>query len=135
MEQFEKPIVEATGGIHIGETFVKSFQASWPFGKIEIYQDSIVLKVQYVPNFILLFFQWIGKFFGMLGAYKDISKEIKLVYTDIKGYNEKNAWIMGYGITIIHTNKQYAPFLQVWISKNKAKTIIGHFNNRGIHKQ
>ena len=135
MEQFEKPIVEATGGIHIGETFVKSFQASWPFGKIEIYQDSIVLKVQYVPNFILLFFQWIGKFFGMLGAYKDISKEIKLVYTDIKGYNEKNAWIMGYGITIIHTNKQYAPFLQVWISKNKAKTIISHFNNRGIHKQ
>ena len=42
---------------------------------------------------------------------------------------------MGHGITIIHTDNQQAPFLQVWISKSKAKKIISHFNNRDIYKQ
>ncbi len=134
MEQFKKPIIEATGGIHIGKTFMMSFQASWPFGKIEIYQDSVILKVQYIPNFILHLFQLAGKFPGMMGAYKDIPKEIKISYPDIRGYKEKNAWIMGYGVTIIHNNNQYAPFLQVWISKNKAKKIISYLNNKGIYK-
>ena len=135
MEQFEKPIIEATGGIHIGVSFIRSFQASWPLGKIEIYQDYLILRVQYVPNFILCFFQLIGKFPGMMGAYKNIPKEIKLTYANIKGYKEKNAWIGGYGITINHTDNQQAPFLQVWISKSKAKNIISFLNNNGIYKQ
>jgi len=45
MEQFEKPIIEATGGIHIGKNFMMSFQASWPFGKIKIYQNHIILRL------------------------------------------------------------------------------------------
>jgi len=78
MEQFEKPMIEATGGIHIGETFMRSFQASWPFGKIEIYQDNIILKIQYIPNFILRLFQLANKSLGIMGEHKTILKEIKL---------------------------------------------------------
>ncbi len=40
-KSIQKPIIEAMGGIHIGRSFMKSFQASWPFGKIEVYQDYI----------------------------------------------------------------------------------------------
>ena len=135
MKQFNKPIIEATGGIHIGKTFVRSFQASWPFGKIEIYQDNIVLKVQYVPSLILRLFQLVGKLPGMVGSYKKIPKVIQLQYNEIKGYKEKDLSIGGYGITIIHTNDQQAPFLQVWILKNKAEEIINYLNNKGIYKQ
>ena len=73
MEQIEKPIIEASGEIHIGETFTRSFQASWPFGKIEIYQNNIILRVQYIPNFVLQFFQLMGKFSGIMKSYKNIS--------------------------------------------------------------
>ena len=128
MKQFEKPIVEVTGGIHIGKNFMMSFQASWPFGKIEIYQDNIILKIQYIPNFILRFFQLISK---LIGACKNIPREIELAYTDIRGYRKN---MLG-GITIIHVNDQYAPFLQIWVSKNKAEKIISHFNSKGIYKQ
>ncbi len=134
LEKTKKPLIEATGGIHIGESFMKSFQASWPFGKIEIYEDIIVLKVQYTPNFILELFKLAGKLPGMIGAHKEIPKEIHLQDNEIKGYKEKDAKIMGYGITFIHTNNQYPPFLQIWISKNKAKEVIGYLNNKGIFK-
>ena len=70
-----------------------------------------------------------------MGEHKTMLKKIELSYTDIKEYKEKNAWIMGYGITIIHTDNQQAPFLQVWTSKSKAKKIISYFNNKGINKQ
>ena len=127
MKQFKKPIIKATGSIHIGETFMMSLQASWPFGKIEIYQDHIFLRVQYIPNLILYLFQL------LIG--ENISKGIRLSYSDISGYKEKNAWIMGYGITIIHVDNQHTPFLQIWISKNKAKKIISYLNSKNIYKK
>jgi hypothetical protein len=140
MEQFKNPIIDATGGIHIGETFMRSFQASWPFGKIEIYEDYIILKIQHVPAFLIKLFELHAKvtnklFLPSWGSSQKIPKEINLSYSDIQGFKEKDAWIMGYGITIIHTNNKYPLFLQVWISKNKAKIIIRYFNNRGIYKQ
>jgi len=30
-----------------------------------------------------------------MGAYKNIPKEMKLSYSDISGYKEKDLWIMG----------------------------------------
>ena len=135
MEQFEKPIIEATGGIHLAEKLMSYFRATWPLGKIEIYQDYIILKVQYVPNFILHFIQLIVNFSRTVGAHKSIPKEIKLSYDDIKGYKETNASsIIKYGITIIHTNNQYAPFLRVWLFKYKAKKIISYLNSKDIYK-
>jgi hypothetical protein len=135
MKKSEKPIIEVTGGIHVGKTFMKSFQASWPFGKIEIYSDNIVLRIQYIPNFILRLFQTMGKLPNMVGTYKNIPNEITLTYSDIKGYKEKSAGIMGYDITILHANDQQAPFLQIWVSKSKALKIIEYFNNNGIYKK
>ena len=60
LEKTKKPLIEATGGIHIGESFMKSYQATWPFAKIEIYDDIIMLKLQYTPNFILKLFELFG---------------------------------------------------------------------------
>ena len=134
-KQFKKSLIKATGGIHIGHSFMKSFQASWPFGRIDVYDDRIVLKVQYIPNFILKLFKAFGRLSRpTIGSYKDVPKEIYLQYDEIKGYKEGDAKILGYGITFVHTNNQYPPFLQVWISKNKAKEIIGYLNNKRIFK-
>lgn len=141
MKQLEKPIIKATGGIHIGKTFLRSFQFSWPFGKVEVYEDGIILKVQYIRNYTVIFFQLISAFFPKTmkayvgGELKDIQKDIKLPYSDIKGYYKRDIGIAGPGIRIIHTNSQYAPFLQVWIFKNKARAIIGYLNSRDIYEQ
>lgn len=118
----KKPLIEATGGIHIGKNFFESFQASWPFGKIEVYEDMVVLKVQYIPDFILKIFEWSAKFPGpTIGSYKEIPKEIYLRYNEIRGYKERDMKIMGYGITFVHRNNKYPPFLQIWVSKKRLR--------------
>ena len=133
-EKFNTPIIDAVGGIHIGNNFMQSFAASWPFGRIEIYEDKLTLKVQYVPDFLLKIYELAGKFPFMMGAYKEIPKEIYLKYNEIKGYKEKNLSILGYGITFVHNNSQYAPFLQVWVWKKNAQKIIEYLNKKGISK-
>ncbi len=133
--QKTNPIIQATGGMHIGKSFLMSFQVSWPFGKIEVYEDRIVLRFQYLPDFVLRIFEWAGKIPKMIGSYRDIPKKIELTYDQIKGYKEKDLKAAGYGIAIIHTNNQQAPFLQFWASKDKAKKIIGYLNKQGIYHQ
>jgi len=98
----QKPLIEATGGIHIEVSFIRSFQASIPCGKLE-------------KNFILKIFSFIGKIPGMIGSYKDIPRVIQLQYNEIKEYKENNLSILGYGIAVVHNNTKYPPFLQVWI--------------------
>jgi hypothetical protein len=134
MKQSKKPVIEATGGIHIGKSFIISFQASWPFGKIEIYDDRIVLQIQYLPDFILRLFQLASKI-PMMMAYKNIPRKIEFTYDKIKSYKYKNASTAGQGITIIHTDPEKAPFIQVWVSRKKAKEIINYFNNKNIYEQ
>jgi len=135
IDQEEKPLFETTGGIHIGDDFMRSFQASWPFGKIEIYEDRIVLKVQYLPDFVLNLFRMFGKLPGMLGAHESIPTTITLRYEEVSGYKETNASFMGYGITFKHTNIQYPPFLQFWaLWKGKGKVIVNYLNRRGVSK-
>ena len=128
----EKPLIEASGGIHIGRTFLKSFQASWPFGKIEVYDDYLLLKIQYLPGFILRWFEKADKFPAMMGTYNDIPDRIKLKYTDINSYKEKDLSALGYGLTFIHKDEKSAPFLQVWISKEKAAEITKLLNDKNI---
>jgi hypothetical protein len=128
----EKPLIEASGGIHIGRSFLKSFQASWPFGKIEVYDDYLVLKIQYLPGFILRWFEKADKFPAMMGTYNDIPDRIRLNYTDIKYYKEKDLSALGYGLTFVHRDEESAPFLQIWISKDTAKKITDFLNQKGI---
>lgn len=125
MEQ-PKSIIEAIGQINIGKTFVGSFCATWPFGKIEVYQDSVILKVRRISNF-----SYGTKFIGTL---KELNG-MKLLNNDIKGYKGINILSLVCGIIIIHINNKYPPFLQIWISKNKAQKIIEHFNSVGIYQQ
>lgn len=37
-------LYQQRGGAWIGNSFGESFQASWPFGKIELYSDKLVLS-------------------------------------------------------------------------------------------
>lgn len=144
MEQLGKLIIQATGGIYIGETFFRSFRCTWPFAKIKIYEDSIILKVQYVQSFTFAFLQLMRKLFPkMMEVYigrdrdsTNILKDIKLSYSDIKGYKKQDFGLpLGHSITIVHTNNQYSPFLQVWVSKNKSRAIVRYLNSRGICEQ
>ena len=135
MANGEKPWIEAIGGIHVGKSFLKSFQATWPFGKIEVYEDHILLKIQYVPGFFLRLFERMDSFPAMMGTYNNIPYRIELKYSDIKAFKETNAFIWGYGLTFIHKDEESAPFLQVWIAKNKAKKIIERLNQNNIFYQ
>ena len=47
-------IYEQRGGVWIGHSFGESFKASWPFGKLEIYTDKIILSVLGKKEEILL---------------------------------------------------------------------------------
>jgi hypothetical protein len=114
---------------------LKSFQASWPFGKIEVYDDYLMLKIQYLPGFILRWFEKADKFPAMMGTYNDIPDRIELKYTDINSYKEKDLSALGYGLTFIHKDEESAPFLQVWISKGTAKKIVELLNQKGIASQ
>ena len=101
MNEFGQPIIEATGGIYIGRNFFRSFQATRPFGKIELYQGVVILKVQFIPRFILRLFQWAGKIPFMIGIYKNFPEKIILPYSDIVSYTQTNSsTIMGCGIRL-----------------------------------
>ena len=132
MHEFEKPNVVASGGIHIGKNFFRSFQATRPFGKIELYQNEVVLKVQYIPKLILRLFRWAGNIPFMIGTYKDFPEEIILKYSEITGYYHTNYGISGVGIRIYHNNLNYPPFLYFRAKNKDASDIIGDFKKMGL---
>ncbi|MEK6872376.1 MAG: hypothetical protein AABX16_05730, partial [Nanoarchaeota archaeon] len=122
----EKILFKSIGSIWIGESYLHSFSASWPFGKIEIYKNKLILRIQYFPDFILenLF----TKKEAIPGTYKKIPKKIVLYYDDIIGYQEKKIpllWhLLGFGVRFIHKNKNYPPFIEMAFFGNKSQKII-----------
>ncbi len=128
-------LIEATWWIHIGYNFIMSFQASFPFWKIEVYWDKVILVVQSIPNFIIKICEFFWKIMPFLpGTYKKIPKEITLYYKDIKHIKERKLWkFLWYGITFVHTNSNFAPFLQMWLFEKDALQIIKHLNSKKIY--
>ncbi len=135
MLQSNEPLFEAVGGIHIGESFIKSFQASKPYGKIEVYQDKIVLKIQYISDSVLRMFEMAGRIPFMPGTYKYIPREIELPYAFLEGYKKINRGILGYyGINFIHLDNRLPPFLQIWLRKKDASQVIYYLDTIGLRK-
>jgi hypothetical protein len=129
MLQLPEPLFEAVGGIHIGGDFINSFQASRPFGKIEVYQDRVVLKIENVSDQGLGMFRLLGKIPFIPGTYKDIPREIDLPFELIKGYKKINLGPLGHGITFLHSEQTIPPFLQIWLRKKDWKKVIESLNN------
>ena len=131
----EKPAWEATGGIHIGKSFMQSFQATWPFGRIEVFSDRILLKIQYVPGIFLKLFEKMGHLPAIMGTYKDIPDRIELNFSEINSYREIDAWFLGKGITFVHIDERAAPFLQFWfLSREQAKKMSELLEQNGVYK-
>jgi len=143
-ERKKKILFKASGGIHVGESFLYSAQASGPFGKIEIHKDKIILEFD-MPDKALQRvargFYNPGKLSDLkrIGEYnKNIPKKIVLSYKDIIGYSKTNipvlSSVLGYGIRFVHKNKKYPSFLQMWFNRNNFKKIISFLESHNKKK-
>ena len=128
----EKPLLQARGGIHIGESFINSANASWPFGKIEVYKDRIILKLKFINESITQKFSR-----GMYKSNKStkIPTSISLSYSDIAGYKELRnpifLWPLASGINFIHKIKKYPPYLNMSFFGGTTGKIIQILESHG----
>lgn len=128
----EKPIIKVAGGVHVGTSFLKSFRVTWPFGKISFYEDSMVIKIRFIPEFIISFFWSLIRGPRVLGTEEFIQKRIELKFKDIEGFREKKTKGLGHGFSVCHNKKDVQPFLWFWVSEKKAKEIIKFLNSKGF---
>jgi hypothetical protein len=121
----DKILFKATGGLKVGESFIYSAQATWPFGKIEMYKDKLVLLFD-IPQAILQRFA--RGVYRPKNKFSKIPQKIVLNYKDITGYRPINLpiidLILGKSLLIVHKNKKYPPYINVILFGNKIKRVI-----------
>jgi hypothetical protein len=129
----ESPAVVASGGILIGKNFFRAFQATSPFGKIELYDKNLVLSIQFIPRFILRFFRWAGNIRFMIGTYKNFPDRIVLNYPELTGYTQTSySSFSGCAIRLFHNNPAYPPFLYFRAKSQDASAIINYLKNHNV---
>ena len=140
-EKQKKLTFTSRGGLHVGDSFIYSAQASWPYGRIEAYSNRLVLEFD-MTNFQLKYlargvYNPIKKW-GDVGRFKKIPKKIVLEYKNIIGYKVTSipilSLILGHGIRIVHKNKEYPPYLQMWLTKKKIHELINILESKGKTK-
>ena len=121
-----KPVFESVGGIHFGTNAFFCFNATWPFGKIEIYNEEILMHVQYLPEFLLRFFFW--------PRYKVF--KVRLPYQKIKSFKAINWFIFGRGVRFKHDSSEYPPYIVFWaIRKRDQKKIMECLTSHGVVRE
>ena len=119
----KRPIFKVTGGVRMGVSFLRSFRVIWPFGQIVIYEDLMIFKIRFIPNFIIRFFWLFIRGPKILGVEELVSKKTELKFKDIGGFRDKKTDFFGHSFFICHGNESVAPFLNFWVPKKKAKGI------------
>ncbi|MDP3697840.1 MAG: hypothetical protein Q8R55_07605 [Candidatus Taylorbacteria bacterium] len=123
----KKSLLEATGGIWIGNYLYFCFQASSPFGKIEVYEDEVIFRIQNLPKLFIKSFELFGK---ITFLFSNLPKEIHLPYTNIQRFKTTNLGPLGYGIRFIHNIDQYPPVLIIWIWPTQAEEVIKYLTSK-----
>jgi hypothetical protein len=133
LDKLEYPAVVASGSIFIGKNFFRAFQATRPFGKIELYDNNLVLSVQFIPRVILRLFRWAGNIPFMIGTYKNFPDKIVLKYSDLTGYTQTNySTFSGCAIRLFHNNPEYPPFLYFRARNKEANAIITYLKSKNV---
>lgn len=128
----KKLLFSATGGLKVGESFIYSAQATWPFGKIEMYEDKLILSFD-MPQVALQRFA--RGVYRPKNKFSKIPQKIVLSYKDIIGYRSLNvpivSLILGKVLLIVHKNKRYPPYINIILFGGKTKKVMHILQSKG----
>ena len=115
------PLFSGRVSILMGKSNQATFSASPIISEIKIYNNRIVLSIKGLNNFLVRFFftNYYSFYPFKSNEFKsnEIPMEINLNYNDIIGYKLKKIFLIslqGYRIRLIHKNKNYPKFLEIW---------------------
>ena len=131
-------LLSANSGIKVGLSSANNFFAGSPLCKIDVFEKELVLSINHLDNFIVRFL-WTN-YYQVYGIFqlKEIPREIRLSYKDIKSYNWKEK-VLGIflknRIVLMHQNKRYPPFLELWLNNKNAKKLISYLKVQHIQEK
>ncbi len=130
----KKAKIKAVGGVYFGSSFLKSFGAPWPFGKVIIYDDSMILRIRFIPMFVLRFFWLIFRGSRILKSDAIILKKAELKFKDVQGFRDKKSKFLMYEFLINHGDRNSPHFLRFCVSGKKAGYIKDFLKSKDFSK-